>query len=76
MPKFDIAAIVGAVRSPLQFAALLAVLAFLSLLILRLVPEEGLRVRPDGGPPCPSRTDRPQHRSAPDMPLEYGRRLH
>lgn len=40
MPKFDIAAIISAVRSPLQFAALMAILIFLAFLVLRFSPDQ------------------------------------
>lgn len=47
MPKFDIAAIISAVRSRLQFAALMAILIFLAFLVLRFGPDQ--RTRPTCG---------------------------
>lgn len=76
MFKFDIAAIISAVRSPRQFAALVAILIFLSLLVLRLGPDQ--RSAPEGGAgqSCSARKDRLRACDEGRITLEYGRRLH
>ncbi len=58
MPKFDIAAVISAVRSPLQFAALLAILIFLAFLVLRLGPEQRPRLTCGAGLICPAQENR------------------
>jgi hypothetical protein len=58
MPKFDIAAIISAVRSPLQFAALLAILIFLAFLVLRFDPEQRPRPTCGAGVTCPAQENR------------------
>ena len=76
MPKFGIAAIISAVRSPLQFAALMAILIFLAFLVLRFSP------RPEAPPDVRcwldlSGTGEPAGaRNLFCITLEYGRPLH
>lgn len=75
MPKFDIAAIISAVRSPLQFAALLAILIVLAFFVLRLGPEQRPRPTCGAGLTCLAQENRQAPRSV-RITLEYGRRLH
>lgn len=72
MFKFDIAAIISAVRSPLQFAALLAILIFLSFLILRLGPEPRSGPVCGAGLACPAQEGRSPVRDRARITLEYG----
>jgi hypothetical protein len=76
MPKFDIAAIISAVRSPLQFAALLAILIFLAFLVLRFGPEQRPRPTCRAGLTCPVQENRQAPRDLFHITLEYGGRLH
>ena len=76
MFKFDIAAVISAVRSPLQFAALLAILIFLSFLILRLSPEPRSGPRCGADLACPAQEGRSPICGRARITLEYGHGVH
>ena len=76
MFKFDIAVVISAVRSPLQFAALLAILAFLAFLVLRFGTEPRPGQGCGAGLTCPSPESRGASVEQVRITLEYGRRLH